>query len=116
MSGAPYHSPSHNPNFPSQPPATTNPVLGIISLVAGILSFVPGCCCGLIGIPMALAAIGTGIAAMVMPNQGAGKGMGIAGIACGAVYLLLTILAFILQVTGAIGPEVFNQFQQMQNP
>jgi hypothetical protein len=103
---------------PPGPPNSSAPVpvLGIISLITGILSLFPGCCCGLLGTPIALVAIGTGVATMFVPDQASGKPMGIAGIVCGAVSLVFMILYFILQIMGAVGPEMFNFMQQMQNP
>ena len=98
-------------------PTSPSPVLGIISLVTGILTFVPGCCCGLIGIPMALVAIGTGIAGIVMANQGkaSGKGMAIAGVICAAVYLAFLVCMIILQVSGAIDPNFIQErLKEMQ--
>jgi hypothetical protein len=104
---------------PPGPPNSSAPVpvLGIISLITGILSLFPGCCCGMLGTPIALVAIGTGVATMFVPDQASGKPMGIAGIACGAISLLFIIVLLILQIMGAVAPNVFDAMQQMQqNP
>lgn len=69
--------------------------LGIASLVLGILAVFPGCCCGLLGIPLGLAAVVTGSIALKNPE---GKPMAIIGVALGAVMIGLTILAVIFNV------------------
>jgi len=120
MSQSPYESPKpemYRPLPPGGPPSSSPvPVLGIISLITGVLTLFPGCCCGLFGSPLALVAIGTGVATMLVPDQASGKPMGIVGIICGAVYFVFTIAFFILQLMGAVGPDMFNMMQQMQNP
>lgn len=76
--------------------------LAIASLVTGILAIVPGCCCGLLGIPLAIAAVITGIIGMQKingdPAQFKGKGLAIAGLACGGVGLVLEIIGFAMNV------------------
>jgi hypothetical protein len=111
------------PNYPQSPPAYppagysvpplaqpvqaggTN-ILGILALVFGIVSIPLDLCC-YIGLPFAIAAIVLGIVGVVRANstgvfdvnQGRsapGKGMAIAGIACGAGgIVVLIILAFV---------------------
>jgi len=57
------------------------------SLVLGIVSLVPGCCCGLISIPAGIAAIVTGIVGLKSQSN---KGMAIGGIVLGALGLGVT--------------------------
>ena len=111
----PYEA-SHQPAMPPKPGSgDENPVLGIVSLVTGIMSFVPGCCCGLIGIPLALAAIATGIIGLVMANQGkmGGKPFAIAGLVCGGVYLLVFVVMMILNIffNVALNPQDFQNLE-----
>lgn len=66
--------------------------LAIVSLCTGIASIVI-CCCGL-NIPLAIAAIITGI--LCKKNNKPGQGMALAGIICGAVGILVFIINFIV--------------------
>src|SRR5205823_1139799 len=51
--------------------------LGVTSLVLGILSIIPGCCCEILGGPLALGAIASGAIGMSKPE---GKPMSIIGV------------------------------------
>lgn len=66
---------------------------GIASMICGIVSLIG--CCGLwyVSIPCAIAAIVLGIVQIVKNES---KGMAVAGIVCGAIGLLLTIVVIIL--------------------
>ena len=64
-------------------------------MILGILAIFPGCCCGLLGVPLSIAAIVTGSIGMKNPE---GKGMAIAGIVLGVVGLAFIVLAIILNV------------------
>ena len=117
MSSNPYDSPQTSATAGGPPPSAPNPALGIVSLVTGILSFVPGCCCGAFTIPIALIAVGTGAVGIVMANQGkmGGKGMAIAGTILGAVYLVLFGIYLILVATGVVGASIEQMLEEMQN-
>ena len=110
----PYDSPQTNTSDFGGPPPNPNPVLAIVSLVTGIISLIPGCCCGLIGIPMALVAIGTGIAGIVMANSGkaSGKGMAIAGVILGGLYVLVFIVSLILNLAGVVSPDAIEEMMR----
>ncbi len=105
----PFASPGYVPNNKSSlssPPPVSG--LGIASLVTGVIALitaVPGCCCtplfllsGLLG----LVAVVLGIFGLQECNRGekSGKGMAIAGLACGGVALVLSVLLMILSVLG----------------
>ena len=90
--------------------------LAITSLVTGIVSVLPSCCClGFIGIPFAIAGLITGILGMMRikasPDQFKGGGLAIAGIVCAALGLVFGVLELVpgvlqsLQnVKGGAGP------------
>ena len=74
--------------------------LAITSLVTGILSIGPSCCClGFIGIPLAIAGIVTGgldIARIkAAPDQFKGMGLAIAGVTCAALGLVFGVMELI---------------------
>lgn len=70
--------------------------LSIASMVLGILSTT--CCCGGIGVLMGLAAI---IMGAVGKKKG-GRGMAIAGIVCGSIGLVVSIIYLLLYAMGMI--------------
>lgn len=84
--------------------------LAIGSLVCGILSLVttvPGCCClpfFILSGALGLVAVVLGIFGIQQCNQQGhgGKGMAIAGVACGGVALVLTLLLVVLLMTGML--------------
>ena len=86
---------------PGYEPARTNG-LAIASLVTGILAIVPGCCCGLFGIPLSIIALVMGIVSISQINasQGrlVGKGLAIAGVSCGGAAIALDILGMVFNV------------------
>lgn len=86
-----------------QPGSDTPKILGIVSLVAGIIGIPASCCCWFLGWIPALVALGTGIASVMQakddPNSDA-KPFGIAGIVLGAVGLLLVLVGIIWLAVG----------------
>ncbi len=69
--------------------------LAITSLILGIVAFIPGCCCAYVGGPIALGAIITGVIGM---QKQEGKGMAIAGLILGGVWIALVILLLVANV------------------
>jgi predicted Zn finger-like uncharacterized protein len=69
--------------------------LAIASLILGITAVFPGCCCGLLGIPLSLGAIVTGSIALKNPE---GKPMAIIGICLGALMIGFTILGIVFNI------------------
>ncbi len=96
-----------NPMFVGQPPPKNNG-LAIASMICGILAIVPGCCCGLLGIPLSIVALVMGIVAIGQINgsqgQMGGKGMAIAGTVCGGVAVAMDVVAMVFNV----GSEVMK--------
>jgi hypothetical protein len=80
--------------------------LAVASMVCGILAIVPGCCCGLFGIPLSIAALVMGLISIGQINGSAGqlggKGMAIAGTVCGGVGITLNIVGVIFNVTSEV--------------
>jgi len=101
--GAPPPGPMPPPMAPMGPMTPRNHGLAIASMVCGILAIVPGCCCGLFGIPLSLAALIMGIISISQINASAGqlggKGMAIAGTVCGGVAIAMDIAAVFLNIT-----------------
>jgi len=94
--GAP---PPPNPMNPGYPPPQMHPgnnPLAVASLVTGILAIVPGCCCSLLGMPLAIMAAVMGFVAMNQINQSqgtqGGKGLAIAGLVCGGSGIGIHVL------------------------
>lgn len=71
--------------------------LAIASLVVGIISIFPGCCCGAFGMPLPIAAIVMGIIGYqkikAMPYQYTGGGFAIAGIVLACLGLMWDVFA-----------------------
>jgi hypothetical protein len=110
--GNPYQAPGgFGPQFAPPPQQPPSPALGIASLVCGIASIFFSCCCGLISVPLGLAAIGLGGFALTK-SDGPGKVMAICGIVCGILALGLFVVSLVI----ALNPQWIEQFQQqMQN-
>lgn len=93
----PYAQPAYAP-----PPMQPSPSgLAIAALVTGILSVLTSCICGLLSVPLSLAAIITGILGLNQCNREphrTGKGMAIAGLVCGIVGIVLMVAVFILMI------------------
>jgi hypothetical protein len=64
----------------------------VTSLICGILAVMTSCFCGCLSIPLAIMAIGSGIAGMRNPE---GKGMAVAGLCLGVLALALFAVALI---------------------
>jgi hypothetical protein len=102
--GGPPPNPMNPMGFGGPPPMQPrNHGLAVASMVCGILAIVPGCCCGLFGIPLSIAALVMGLIAINQINASAGqlggKGMAIAGTACGGVAIAMDILGMIFNVS-----------------
>jgi hypothetical protein len=83
--------------------------LAIASLVTGILSILPSCCCmGFLGIPLAIAGVVTGALGLMKikaaPDAFKGNGLAIAGLICASMGLIFGVLELI--------PGVMDQIQQ----
>jgi hypothetical protein len=80
--------------------------LAVASMVCGILAIVPGCCCGLFGMPLSIAALVMGLMSINQINasggQLGGKGMAIAGTVCGGIAGALDIVGVFLNVTSEV--------------
>ena len=91
------------PMGPGYPNAPRTHGLAIASMVCGILAVFPGCCCGLFGIPLSIAALIMGIVSISQINASAGqlggKGMALAGTICGGVAVAMDIAAVFLNLT-----------------
>lgn len=110
------------PPMPPQPPPMMNPYvqppmgprthgLAVASMICGILAIIPGCCCGLFGMPLSAAAVVMGIISISQINSNArmgvqlgGKGMAIAGLACGGVAIAGDVVGMMFNV----GSEVLK--------
>ena len=91
-----------NVNYGQPTEAQPSMALAIVSLVCGIVSLLCCCCIPYIGILFSIAAVVCGIISL-NKNLG-GRGMAIAGIACGGVGLVLIIITIILgAVAGSMG-------------
>ena len=90
--------------MPPQGPRSSG--LAIASLVTGILSLFPGCCCGLFGIPLSIIALVMGIVSISQINasggQIGGKNMAIAGSILGGVAIGIDVVMFVLNGTAEI--------------
>lgn len=75
--------------------------LAIVSLVCGIASIIFGCCCGIFGTPLSIAAVITGI--ICKKNNKPGQGMALAGIITGAVGIVAFILSMIFNAAVLFG-------------
>jgi hypothetical protein len=86
--------------------------LAIGALVTGILA-IPGACCCYSSVPLGIAAIVMGVIAMNKAKQSplthGGRGMAIAGLSCGIVGLLVTILAIAL----GVGMRMMDELQHV---
>jgi predicted Zn finger-like uncharacterized protein len=71
------------------------------SLVLGILAVFPGCCCGVLGAPIGLSAVVTGIIGLKSQNN---KTMAIVGLVLGALSLCLAVVGFL----AGMGNAMFN--------
>ncbi len=93
------------------PMQKTHP-LSIASLVTGILSIVPSCCClGFLGLPLAITGIITGILGLMKikasPQTLKGNGLAIAGLICAGLGLVFGVLELV--------PGVMQQLQDAKS-
>ena len=90
--------------MPPQGPKSSG--LAIASLVTGILSLFPGCCCGFVGIPLAIVALVMGIISIQQINasggQLGGKNMAIAGTILGGVAIAVDIVAIVFNTSSEV--------------
>ena len=81
-------------------------------MVLGILA-IPTCCCGLLGGPLAIAALVTGIVSLRkirrQPEVWKGDGMAIAGIVTGGIAILLAFAAFFTTFDDALQNPVHGK-------
>ncbi len=97
--------PQYGPMMP-QKPATD--VLGIVSLVTGILSLL-GCCCSWLGIVFGIAAI---VCAALSRNQMSKfSGLAIGGLVCGIIGLGLGILGIIINIV--YGDDIQKYYEEI---
>ena len=95
--------PQMTPQYGPVPPKQGTDVLGIVSLVTGILSLL-SCCCTWLSIVFGIAAV---VCAVLSRNQSANRkfsGMAVAGLVCGIIGLALGILGIVL--TLVLGPNL----------
>lgn len=82
-----------------------SPVMGIISMILGIISML--CCCwfGFLGLIFSAPAVGLGIGALVRKEKY--NGMAIAGLVCGGIGLILSVY---MGVSSVMYVNQVNQF------
>jgi Na+/proline symporter len=82
--------------------APQNDPLALASIGVGVFSLITCFCCGLFGLPFPIAAVVLGVLSMNRinkePDRYTGKNLAIAGIAVGAVSLVLTIVMIFVGV------------------
>jgi hypothetical protein len=97
----PSWSPPPPPAYGAQPQKT----LALFSMILGIVSITIGWCCSF-GILTSPVAIGLGIASLFQikkdPSKHGGKGMAIAGIATGSLYLVFLVLIALVWGLGVL--------------
>jgi len=92
------------PQYPGQqmPSGPANDTLAVVSLITGLAGFPATFCCSFFGVVVPLAAIIMGIISMSniskSPQQLTGKGLAMAGIACGALSIVLFVILFFVGV------------------
>jgi serine/threonine-protein kinase len=90
---APYHTPA----------GQSQNVLGLLGMIFGITSIVFSICCSPLGLPLGAAGIVLGALGMRRAAGGlaSNRGMGLAGVICGAIGGLLSLLLLLLSVSGS---------------
>jgi len=68
-------------------------------MVLGIVSILGGVCCVVVGVPLAIGAVVTGILGIsqVKDRPGQDRAMAIAGIVCGVLGIILPVVLFLSQ-------------------
>lgn len=86
--------------------------LAMGAMICGILALPTTCCCSILSFPIAIAAIIMGAVAMskvkAEPHIYGGKGMAVAGVACGGVSIVLAIVFLAL----GMGQALVDQYQR----
>ena len=103
-------SPQMTPQYGPVPPKQGTDVLGIVSLVTGILSLL-GCCCTWLGIVFGIAAV---VCAVLSRNQSANRkfsGMAVAGLVCGIIGLSLGVIGILVNIL--YGDDILKQVEEM---
>ena len=100
------------PMGPGFGPQGSSNGLAMGAMICGILALPTTCCCSILSFPIAVAAIIMGAIAMskakAEPHIYGGKGMAIAGVACGGVSILLAIVFLAL----GMGQALVDQYQR----
>lgn len=88
------------------PAGSSTNQLCLVSMILGIASVAGSGCCFIVGWPLAVGGIATGFVGLsqVRDRPSEGRGMAIAGIACGAVGAVLPILLFVVQLGTSMAP------------
>ncbi len=103
-------SPQMTPQYGPVPPKQGTDVLGIVSLVTGILSLLSCCCTGL-SIVFGIAAV---VCAVLSRNQSANRkfsGMAVAGLVCGIIGLSLGVIGILVNIL--YGDDILKQVEEM---
>jgi hypothetical protein len=87
------------------PPQPQNNTLGLVGMILGIVSIPLALCCTFMGIPLGIAAVVLGILGKQKADRGLAnnRGQAIAGLACGAAGIALSVLWIILSVALNVG-------------
>ncbi len=105
----PQSLPPGQPGYPQDGPNQTALVLAIASLTMALFSFTSHCCCFFaVFLGLSPIAILVGIVALTQKPDQTAKGLAIAGIACGALSLVLWFVLFILQIAGFAVQQQFR--------
>ncbi len=93
------------PEVYAEEPKKAFPVLGLISMICGILSVLGGCCCfGITAIPAIAAII---LTLVEKSKRGKMSGMALAGLICGIVGVVIAVgwlVYWILSLIGIVAP------------
>ncbi len=106
-----------DPNNPYTYGGTENPqgestgVLGIVSMIIGIISILLACCAGGKFLTVLLAIVGLvlGIIALQKPGTANNHSMAVAGIICSVIAMVLKIIVVLLVGVG-LGSLLFSRF------
>lgn len=91
------------PAYPPGNPHQTAMVLAVLSVCLGAAGFLSNCgCLGCVFMPLPPLAIVLGIIALTQNPDGTAKPLAIAGIACGALSMVLWVVMIVLGVGGAL--------------
>ncbi len=76
-------------------------ILGLISMICGILAILIGCCCAIAGILLGIVAVVLAIIERV--KMGKFSGFALAGLICGGVGLVASLANSLLGLLGTMG-------------